>query len=436
MVRKFDRTFIFIIFGFSLIMASLNLFVLTLQKNEGNNSYKVPINRMEKLIDENEDLFLYDDSHAFCALSVPGQDTSQIPSVYFMPAAECDTAAFNRFLHADDFSYELYATAKYLYRIAYFHQTDHTPQTLLLLNGVGLALLLLLSAILLYIRKKLILPFADITTLPYELAKGNLAIPVKEEKTKYFGKFLWGMDLLRENLEEQKERELALHRDRKMLLLSLSHDIKTPLSVIKLYANALSKNLYKTEEKRQEIAQGINHNTDLIEEYISDIVSASHEDFLQFDVYNREFYIKEVLSYIKEYYQDKMVLNQISFTVDAFSNCLIYGDADRLTEVMQNLIENAIKYGDGKCIQIRTEHDSEEYTILVRNSGCTLPSKELVHIFSSFFRGSNAASQKGSGLGLYICRNLIHLMEGEIFAEIVSVDTENWLEIRIVLRLA
>lgn len=70
--------------------------------------------------------------------------------------------------------------------------------------------------------------------IPYELARGNLTAPIKENKYRFFGKFTWGINLLRE---------------KKTLILSLSHDIKTPLSAIHLYAKALSKGLYKEHEK-------------------------------------------------------------------------------------------------------------------------------------------------------------------------------------------
>ena len=56
----------------------------------------------------------------------------------------------------------------------------------------------------------------------------------------------------------------------------------------------------------------------------------------------------------------------------------------------------------------------------VKNSGCTLPQNELIHIFNSFWRGSNIGSNSGSGLGLYICRQLMMKMNGDIFAKIID----------------
>lgn len=82
-----------------------------------------------------------------------------------------------------------------------------------------------------------------------ELAKGNLSVPIKAEKSKFLGRFLWGMDMLRETLEGNKEKELALQKEKKTLILSLTHDIRTPLSAIRLYAKALAEEIYTTGDR-------------------------------------------------------------------------------------------------------------------------------------------------------------------------------------------
>ena len=83
-----------------------------------------------------------------------------------------------------------------------------------------------------------------------------------------------------------------------------------------------------------------------------------------------------------------------------------------------DIIENAIKYGDGKSIALSFSDEDGCILITVRNSGCTLSKTDLPHIFDSFWRGANAEKEKGSGLGLYICRQLMRKINGEIFAEI------------------
>ena len=197
-------------------------------------------------------------------------------------------------------------------------------------------------AVMLYVRFKILSPFEKLTDIPYELSKGNLTAPVKESKNKFFGRFVWGVDMLRENMEQQKERELGLQRDKKMLLLSLSHDIKTPLSAIKLYSKALSKGLYDSKEKQLEIAESINAKADEIEGYVSQIISASREDFLSFEVHDGEFYLSELVTKIELYYTEKLSLVKTEFRVGEYGNCLIYGDSERSIEVIQNIMENAI----------------------------------------------------------------------------------------------
>lgn len=303
-----------------------------------------------------------------------------------------------------------------LYRIEY--QATEQKKPLLIMN-VGLGIVFILTLFMLvYVGKKVLKPFHNMTNLSYELAKGNLSTPIKEEKSKFFGRFLWGMDMLRENLESNKEKELALQKEKKTLILSLSHDIKTPLSAIKLYTKALSQNLYDTEEKRAEALQGIDKNVKEIEKYVSEIVAASREDFLNLEVKLGEVYLSQVMATIQTYYQDKLSTLHTRFVVEDMEECLLKADKDRLVEVLQNMMENAIKYGDGKEIRITLREEEDCKLLSVENTGCSLKEEELPNLFDSFYRGSNSQGVKGSGLGLYICRELMKKMDGEVFAEI------------------
>ncbi len=277
---------------------------------------------------------------------------------------------------------------------------------------------LLIFAILAYIQHNILKPFQSLRQVPYELSRGNLAVPIKESRHRYFGKFAWGINMLRENMEQQKQRELALIHDKKTLVLSISHDIKTPLSAIKLYAQALSRGLYKDAAKKMEIAESINDKADEIEKFVSQIIKASNEDFLNLEAKQEEFYLSALVHKTSQYYKDKLSLVRISFSVGSYEDCILKGDFDRSIEVLQNLIENAVKYGDGHSIELLFAEESGCQLVTVKNSGCTLPETELHHIFDSFWRGSNAGSNAGSGLGLAICRQLMHLMNGDIFAEI------------------
>lgn len=278
------------------------------------------------------------------------------------------------------------------------------------------ALVLLTIGFCIYLDRKLLHPFGQMKHMTTELAKGNLSVPIPQEKSEYFKEFLWGMDMLRETLEEDKVRELELMKEKKVTVLSLSHDIKTPLSACDLYLKALKKGMYTTEEDRSAALLGIESNVLKIKEYVAEITEASREDFLALEVQNTEVYLSDIQRAIAKYYTEKCSRLHIDFSMEKAENCLVYGDLERIVEVLQNLMENAIKYGDGKSIRICFSEEEEHELITVTNSGTGLPKEEELHIFESFYRGSNCKNVSGSGLGLYICKELMHKMEGDIFA--------------------
>lgn len=306
-----------------------------------------------------------------------------------------------------------------LYRFDYRADMKSDKRSVIFTVNIILGIMsAIIIGVLIFIRVEILSPFETLTEVPYELSKGNLTAPVKETKNRFFGKFIWGVDLLRENMEHQKQRELELQKDKKMLLLSLSHDIKTPLSAIKLYSKALSKGLYSSTEKQTELAENINAKADEIESFVSQMITASREDFLSLEVNLEEFYLSELINKLRLYYTEKLSLIKVDFSIGSYSDCLLKGDPDRSVEVVQNVMENAVKYGDGKSISLSFSEEDGCILVTVRNSGCTLSETELPHIFESFWRGTNAGNEKGSGLGLYICRQLMNKMNGEIFAEI------------------
>lgn len=302
-----------------------------------------------------------------------------------------------------------------IYKVIYT-QADNS---MIIFMDIVLGIMFLLSVFLLaYLGNKIIKPFHVIVTLPEELAKGNLSMPVKEEKSKYFGRFLWGMDMLRDTLESSKKAELDLQREKKTFVLSLSHDIKTPLAAIRLYTKALSEGLYGTEQKRKEALCGIEKNAKEIEAYISEIMASQRDDFLNLTVTVKEFYLSEAVENIRAYYSEKFEHLHTEFVIASYEDCLLAGDPDRLIEVMQNVLENAMKYGDGKKIAVAFAEEEDCRLIMVKNTGCLLKEEELPYLFDSFYRGSNAGTENGSGLGLYICKQLMQKMDGEVFAEI------------------
>ena len=132
---------------------------------------------------------------------------------------------------------------------------------------------------------------------------------------------------------------------------------------------------------------------------------------------NTDFYLKDFVEKIRAVYQPKAGVTLTEFEIGQYDDKLLKGDMEKAFEVMENLLENAFKYGDGKRITI--DFYEEDYCQVVRvfNTGAAVPLMELPHLFDSFYRGSNVGEKPGNGLGLYISRQIMHKMDGEIFAE-------------------
>ena len=267
-MKTFNRIFITVIAAALLFTVFINIHLIHSFHTEDSRPYRVEINRI---------------AHHIELYGISSVDLSDC--LYITHIQQYNGDAF----YTTDSDYVIREIEGVLYRFDYV--TDKKPdysQILIPVNIMFGILTLLVLSVMIWIRQKILLPFTRLTEIPYELAKGNLTAPVRENKNHFFGRFLWGINLLRENMEAQKQRELALQKEKKTLLLSLSHDIKTPLSAIKLYSKALSKGLYPDPDKQLEITENINAKADEIESFVAQIIHASREDFMDFHVEMKE----------------------------------------------------------------------------------------------------------------------------------------------------
>lgn len=287
----------------------------------------------------------------------------------------------------------------------------------LVCQGILFLFFAFVMALLLYVRRRVLLPFRKVQELPYELAKGHLQEEIPENKERYFGRFLWGLSMLQDTLRHARERELFLTREKKTLILSLSHDIKIPLSAIKLYARGIYEGMAESREEQISYGHKIEQHADEIEKFVREIMDASSEEVLCFEVEEGEFYLNEYVNRIKEIYTEKCAIRRVLFQVGDYQNCLLKGDLQRAIEVMENLMDNALKYGDGGSICISFYEEEYCQVIEVFNTGEGVAKKDLPHLFDSFFRGANAEGKKGNGLGLYIGRQLMLKMGGDLYVQ-------------------
>lgn len=403
-MRDFQKIWICVIIGLLLLAAGANFYVC---HTEGWNGhfYKVEIKRMEEEIEK---------------AGIEQVDRSKYPSIVRVDSLtekELAEGIGENFVTDSSYTYQIRKIKDRYYRFdVELGDKNNRKPVWIALNVVLAVVGLGVFVVLWYIQRKIIVPFEKLWQVPYELAKGNLTMPLAVERNKYFGRFTWGLNLLREHLEQQKNLCFSLEKKKSTLLLSLSHDIKTPLSAIKLYAKALARNLYDSREKQREVAESINEKADEIETFLNEIMENARDEFMEFEVKEEEFYLSEVIYKIEHYYRDKLSYQHIELMVASYRDCMLRGDRERLIEVLENIMENAVKYGDGRKISIDFSQEEDCQLIWITNSGNSLKDNELAHIFDSFWRGSNTQGIPGSGLGLSICRKLMKNMKGDVFA--------------------
>lgn len=385
------------------------LLFTSIEKNE--KYYKVEINRIMAEIKQPEDLDKINWEHYH-----------EIQSVSYLSNSEIDRDKVMDFYSGENKKSSMIVPLivdgdgiKGFLRFDYEKSTN-TMQCLFWIEGTLFLMELFLVVVLLYLKKHLIQPFHRMEDMTYELSKGNLQGEMKAERNQYFGRFLWGLNGLRDELKISRKRELELQRERKLLLLSLSHDIKTPLNMIKLYTKALNDGIYATNVERRNAYCQIGQKAEQIEKFVHEIVKTSKEDIVSIEVEKGAFYLKELVQWIEQFYGEKCALRKCNLSIGNYQNRILQGDLNRLFEVFENLLTNAFKYGDGRFIELTFYKEDYCQLIKVYNTGEPVSQKDFVHLFDSFFRGENTRGQQGNGLGLYICREIMHKIDGEIFA--------------------
>lgn len=377
-----------------------------------DQSYRVEINRITQLVS---------DGIRLDELSM--RDFPHIENIQWITAEEVKQENASAFFETDnhqDLSIEpVYKKQKLEGYLRFdYHRSAVDTSGLMLRTQLALGVLCaILLGVLLYLRKHLLKPFDQVRSLPGELAKGHWKGIVKEEKSRYAHEFLLGIGQLKDSLDNSRNRQLELEKEKKKLLLSLSHDIKTPLNTIQLYARALEEHLYEDEGRKMHAARQIQEKSKEIGRYVEEIMKHSRHDILDIEVHNTEFYLKELMDKVLQAYEEPLRLRRMELKVKPYENLLLKGDLDRSFEVVENIMENALKYGDGRRLEISCYE--EDYCQLLRifNTGNCVSDTEFHHIFESFFRAGNSEGKQGNGLGLYICREIMRRMDGEIFAQ-------------------
>jgi PAS domain S-box-containing protein len=247
-------------------------------------------------------------------------------------------------------------------------------------------------------------------TLPFEIGGREIWLSISGVE------FEDGVVYAFRNLTEER----ALDELKGEFVATVSHELRTPLAAI--YGSAqtlLRRDVEIEEETRRTLLEVISQESERLSRVAADILLANKLDSgrLQLEQHRLDItrLAEEVVEEMRSVHADRPDLS-IAVAVPE-TRSFVAGDEDKLRQVLINLVDNAVKYSpDGGAVEVRVEPNSTNVSVAVSDHGLGIPLAEQQRIFGKFYRVDPQLSRGvgGTGLGLYICRELVRRMDGSL----------------------
>ena len=227
------------------------------------------------------------------------------------------------------------------------------------------------------------------------------------------------VERLANDLEVANEKLESLDVARREFLSFASHQLKTPMTVIKGYATLATDPVYlNSPEKMKQIAEKIVFSTDQMYRLISNFldVRAIEEGKMSF-IFKPTDLVRLASSLVedaKSYASKKNLKLELASVLPSI---IISADETKLRQAVQNLIDNAVKYTDEGFVRVEVKDEENYALLLVTDSGKGMSTEAKEHLFEQFFRDGRTAKAQGTGLGLYIAKEIVKAHKGEIWAD-------------------
>lgn len=284
---------------------------------------------------------------------------------------------------------------------------------------------------------KLIEPLTELNTAFSHIAKGNYEGYLEKKRDDEIGDLTDSFNHMTDKIKEQietinaeKKKILKLQQTRTEFFNNVTHELKTPLTSIYGYTQLLEGDV-KDKKFYNRAVERIKFESNRLHKMVVDLIelskNSSHESFIEFKTLN----LSELIRVIVNDMAFKAERNSIAIEIVKSSDVFIKGDISKISELLINLLDNAIKYGyPDSNIKINLTKDNDNAIVDIENRGENIPKSYIDKVFEPFFRVENKSDEKGSsGLGLNICKSIIEkhrgnirfLSENEIIRVIVSI---------------
>ena len=268
---------------------------------------------------------------------------------------------------------------------------------------IMIAVLLLAIVISFFISRMLSKPITDITTKAKTLADNNFDVDFDESD-------IYEIDELSNALNYLKEETSKTDEYRRDLMANVSHDLKTPLTMIKAYAEMVRDISYKDKNKREENLNVIINESDRLNVLVNDILELSKIQANASDINKEEFDLVKELKEILTRYDILKEKEGYEIILNTPKKVMVNADKKRISQVLYNLINNAINYtGDDKKVYVNIIDNKKYYHIEIKDTGKGIDKDDLKHIWDKYYKKdkNHKRNVMGTGLGLSIVKNIL-----------------------------
>lgn len=263
---------------------------------------------------------------------------------------------------------------------------------------------LIFSAVLsMFLSSKLSKPIQEMTKSAKQLAHGNYDVYFKESGYEE-------LDNLANTLNYATDKLGKVDKIRKELIANVSHDLKTPLTMIKAYSEKIIDITGDNKEKRDKDLQIIISETDRLTRLVNDMMDLSKIESGEIKLEKEEFDIVEVSKKILESFREVKMSDKSVLKVNAPNSLKIFADKTKMEQVIYNFVNNAINHTpDVKKITINIKNLGKKFRLEVVDNGEGIKDSDKEVIWNRYYQASNTYSRnsKGSGLGLSIVKNIL-----------------------------
>ncbi len=291
------------------------------------------------------------------------------------------------------------------------------PETEVFLNDLSKSSLLLLSVfvgillcVILIVAAKMVFPMKKLAFTLRQLAEGEL-----EEKVDVTGNY--EVENIVESVNNMLDDMRNTEQRRQEFVSNVSHELKTPLTSMKVLAESLVGQSGVPEELYQEFLNDIRNEIDRENEIITDLLNIVRLDRKEGEMQIAQVNINELLEIVMRRLRPIAKERNVEMIFESFRNVLAEVDEVKMSLVFTNLIENAIKYNkEGGMVKVSLNADHRYFYVKVEDTGIGIPEEAKKYIFDRFYRVDKARSREtgGTGLGLAITKSAVMMHKGNI----------------------